>query len=316
MANNYLLRHYFLLIALLLAPAMVSAEDKLAITQSLSNEPAQITWRAEDPRPFGYVIGDELSRRIEIDAPSTYILQADSLPRLGRVDAWLELRKINMTKKSFGDSTRHTLDLQYQIMNSPDSVKTHSLYKLLIIFNYLNSPRSAEITDAPFTVSPITPEYVLARAGLEEMRPDQSAPLISASAHYWRLGVAALALAGVLLSLVYMQWGMPFLRRHNGPFARAWRDIKKLGDVDKPAALRRLHRAFDETAGVSIFPQHLPEFFSRHPAFIDLQQDTHTFFDASRGAFFSSRADNGNGLNASWLMDFCARCRDRERGMQ
>jgi mxaA protein len=311
-----LLRPYLLLIAVLLAPVPASAEEKLAITQSLGNEPAQISWRAEDPRPFGYVIGDELSRRIDIDAPATYSLQTDSLPRPGRVDAWLELRKINVTEKSLGELKRHTLDLHYQIMNSPDSVKTYPLPKLLIIFNYLDKPRTVEITDAPFTVSPITPEYVLARAGLEEMRADKSAPLIDATAHYWRLGFAALALAGVLLSLVYIKWGMPFLRRHNGPFARAWRDIKKLGEADKPAALRRLHRAFNETAGVSIFPQHLTEFFSRHPAFIDLQQDTQTFFDASRGEFFSSRSNNGNGLNASWLMDFCARCRDRERGLQ
>jgi mxaA protein len=108
---------------------------------------------------------------------------------------------------------------------------------------------------------------------------------------------------------------MPFLRKHNGPFARARRDINKLNEADSSAALRRLHRAFDETAGVSIFPQHLAEFFTRHPAFGDLQTDTQKFFTNSRLAFFSKHTESDNSITKKWLLDFCERCRDRERGM-
>ncbi|MEY4729666.1 MAG: hypothetical protein RL020_824 [Pseudomonadota bacterium] len=296
--------------------------SSLAFAQEKSIEPkeanisvAEFAVRFEDPRPFGYVIGDELSRRVEIDAPSAFKLQGDSLPRPGRVDAWLELRKIKVTEKSLGANTRHTLDLHYQILNSPENVKTHSLSKLLIILNNNNTLKSVEIAESPFTVSPITPAFVLARDGLEEMRADKSAQLIDASAHYWRLGFAALATAAALLSLIYVKWGLPFLRKHNGPFARARRDINKINDADSSAALRRLHRAFDETAGVSIFPQHLTEFFTRHPAFSDLQTDTQKFFASSRQAFFSKATESDGTINKQWLLDFCARCRDRERGM-
>ncbi len=294
--------NYFFLALFCVASLNIFADDKISV-------------RTEDPRPFGYVIGDELSRRIEIDTPSAYQLQKDSLPRAGRTDAWLELRNIHATQKSLGDKTRHTLDLHYQIMNSPDGVKAHSLPKLLILFNYLDKPQKQEIEESPFTVSPITPAFVLARAGLEEMRPDKSAAQISATAHYWRFAVAALLSFAALLSLAHLKWGIPFLRKHNGPFARAAREIKKLSEADNAAAMRRLHRAFNETAGAAIFPQHLAEFFTRHPAFSDVQSDTRQFFDASRGQFFSSNNQSDVSLNKKWLLDFCARCRDRERGM-
>ncbi len=296
------MRNHFFLTLFSLMSLGVWADDNVSV-------------RTDDPRPFGYVIGDELSRRIEIDAPSAYTLQNDSLPRPGRVDAWLELRKINVTKKLLGDKTRHTLDLHYQILNSPDGVKTHSLPKLLILFKNFDTPQTADILESPFTVSPITPAFVLARAGLEEMRPDKSAPLISATTHYWRLALAALFAFTALLSLVYIKWGVPFLRKHNGPFARAAREIKKLSEADNASALRRVHRAFDETAGAAIFPQHLAEFFTRHPAFNDVQSDVQQFFHASRGQFFSSGKKNDMTINKKWLLDFCARCRDRERGM-
>ncbi|MGB8337891.1 MAG: hypothetical protein WCD07_01945 [Burkholderiales bacterium] len=304
-----------ILIYIFLLPIFTLAQEKATEPKAANASVADFTVRTEEPRPFGYVIGDELSRRVEIDTPSASKLQNDFLPRPGRVDAWLELRAINTAEKSIGTNTRHTLDLRYQIMNSPEKVKTHSLSKLLIIFNNNDALKSVEIAESPFTVSPITPAFVLARDGLEEMRADKSAQLIDASAHYWRLGFATLAVAAALLSLIYIKWGMPFLRKHNGPFARARRDINKLSETDSPAALRRLHRAFDETAGVSIFPQHLTEFFTRHPAFSDLQTDTRKFFSNSRQAFFSKAAASDSSINKKWLLDFCARCRDRERGM-
>jgi mxaA protein len=294
----------------LMLPLLVSAQ-----VESANAEGAEFSVRTEEPRPFGYVIGDELSRRIEIDAPAGFKIQSDSLPRPGRVDAWLELRTFNAIEKTSGASTRHTLDLRYQIMNSPEKVKTHSLPKSLIILNKNNSLKALDIAETPFTISPLTPAFVLARDGLEEMRADKPAHLIDISAHYWRLGFAALATAVALLTLVYIKWGMPFLRKQNGPFAKARRDINKMDETDSPAAFRRLHRAFDETAGVSIFPQHLTEFFTRHPAFSDVQGDAQKFFRHSRQAFFSRAAEDDSSINKKWLLDFCARCRDRERGM-
>lgn len=305
----------FVSFLILLLPLVVSAQEKSVEAKVAPGEPAQISARTDDPRPFGYTIGDELSRRVEIDAPSGFKIQSDSLPRPGRVDAWLELRAINATEKSLGGNRLHTLDLRYQILNSPEKVKTHSLPNLLITLNNNNFLKAVEIAEAPFTISPITPAFVLARDGLEEMRADKPAHLINASAHYWRLGLAALALAAALLSLIYIKWGMPFLRKHNGPFARARRDINKMNETDTSAAFRRLHRAFDETAGVSIFPQHLTEFFTRHPAFSDVQSDTQEFFAQSRQAFFSRNIESNTSINKKWLLDFCARCRDRERGM-
>lgn len=310
------MRNLVLLICLLTLPLAGMAEQKTAEANAANNGVAQVSVRTLDPRPFGYVIGDAMSRRIEIDTPASFKLAADSLPRPGRVDAWLELRKIELAQKAYGASVRHTLDLRYQILNSPQAVKTHYLPKLLIIINNNDNTQTVEINETPFTFAPITPAFVLARDGLEELRADKPAPLIDASAHYWRLGFAALATAAALLSLIYIQWGMPFLRRHNGPFARAHRDISRLNDADMPAAIRSVHRAFDQTAGVSIFRQHLPEFFLRHAAFADLREDAQRFYAASRGEFFSGRMPGDQAMDKKWLLDFCARCRDRERGLR
>jgi hypothetical protein len=39
------------------------------------------------------------------------------------------------------------------------------------------------------------------------------------------------------------------------------------------------------------------------------------FFAASRGQFFAGADKNESSINLKWLQEFCARCRDRERGM-
>ncbi|MGB9150628.1 MAG: hypothetical protein WCB36_10320, partial [Burkholderiales bacterium] len=196
-----------LFFCLLTLPLAANAEQKPAEANTENNGAAQVSVRTLDPRPFGYVIGDELSRRIEIDTPPSFKLSADSLPRPGRVDAWLELRKIAVAQKAYGANVRHTLDLRYQILNSPQAVKTHYLPKILIILNNNDQMQPVEINETPFTLAPITPAFVLARDGLEELRADRPAPLIDASAHYWRLGFAALATAAALFSLIYIKWG-------------------------------------------------------------------------------------------------------------
>ncbi len=267
-----------------------------------------------NPRPFGYAIGDEITREIILDAPASYQLQRDSLRKPGRVDPWLELRSVEVEEKSTSATMHYRVKLRYQIMNSPAAVKTLALPKLLFLFNFLDKNIREEVGDTPFTVSPLTPAFVLARSGLEELQADRAAPLINATSHYVRLGFAAVLTAAGLLWLVAVQFGLPFFRKHNGPFARALRDIKS-SSFSQEEKFRRLHRAFDETSGATVFPDKLADFFSRRSAFADLQTDAEKFFSASRAQFFS--ADKlGDAVSNEWLAAFCKQCRDRERGLR
>src|SRR5690606_6133534 len=112
------------------------------------------------------------------------------------------------------------------------------------------------IGDWPITAAPLAPVHVLARAGLDVMRPDIPPAVISARGPALRLAAYALAAALILLQFAYRRYGFALPWRP-GPFARAYRELRAYAARDDAAAyramLRRLHRAFDETAGRSVF---------------------------------------------------------------
>ena len=75
-----------------------------------------------------------------------------------------------------------------------------------------------------------------------------------------------------LLLLAYLFWVVPFLHSTNGPFARAYRDLKNLQKkpCDKSLyrdALRCVHDALNQTAGKVLLVKDLNCFFSDYPHF-------------------------------------------------
>ncbi|MGH8743431.1 MAG: hypothetical protein ACREUY_04050 [Burkholderiales bacterium] len=258
-----------------------------------------------DPRPFGYVIGDVIERRIEAEVAKPFALDPDKLPKVQRANAWLDLQKVKLASEVGLRSTHYRLTLTYQLINSPEAVETLALPKVSLRFV---DGSKAVVQEAPvflFNAAPITPLQVLAREGLDVMRPDQPPAPIPETAHRIMFMFFLSVLMLALCYAGYLRFGLPWQRPR--PFAWAYRDLRQLakqadGEHAFREGLRRVHRAFDQTAGRPLFTEQLEAFFAEHPRFAQMQNTTQKFFELSRSEFFGIGASE---RTMNWLLTFC-----------
>lgn len=279
--------------------------------------PVQI--QVENPRPFGYVVGDLLQRRIRVEAAKPWTIALDSLPKAGRIDQWLELRGAQMETRTDSQTTRYDVVVAYQLFNSPEEVKLLTLPRLALRFSDGAGSMVQEVPESQFTAAPVTPAYVMGRGDLDEIRPDRSPQPIPAERTLARLGLYAFGISAILLYFAYVRFGIPVIARRNMPFARAYRELKHLrkssADEDAlRATLRRVHRAFDETAGATVVAEQLDAFFARNPRFAGLRPAAEEFFRLSRREFFEGGAGHDT-RTLEWLVSLCHEWRDLERRM-
>ncbi len=78
------------------------------------------------------------------------------------------------------------------------------------------------------------------------------------------------------------------------------------------AAYARLHSAFNASGGEVLFETGIDRFLAQHPRFAPLRDEIVQFFQASKRVHFGSAAPGDGGQD--WLLAFCRRCRDVERG--
>lgn len=268
-----------------------------------------------EPRAYGHSLGDVLVRRVVLELDHPWRLADDALPKPGRSGAWLELRPPEVKSRALGSRTRYDITLAYQVVNVPREIATLALPEVTLA---LAGPRPAfeSVPDFPFTLAPLTPEHILARAPLDEMQSEVQPPRIATAGIKARLAACALAAGAILLFLAWRLWGIPFLAAGRGPFARARREVRRLargrGESAHREAIKRVHRAFDQTAGRALFAAELPAFLREHPRFAPLAADIERFFELSRREFFAGGAPDLELL--PWLERFCTACRGLERG--
>lgn len=243
----------------------------------------------EEPRAYGHVIGDMLTRVVRVDLPAGRRLDADGLPRPGRVDAWLELRSIDQAAAAGGAVT---LRLNYQVVNIGADVVTTVLPALKLPLAGGAAGEALELPDWPVHLSPLTAPFAVARGALDEMQPDivpvrePLAPLLQRLALY-----AALLGLAALPALLRRFPQLAFWRRH-APFLSAWRDLERARrQAATPEATRhalsRLHAAFDAAAGGAVFAQRLDALYAARPALRAASDEIEAFFAASREVFFA-----------------------------
>lgn len=302
MGANTGLRRVLLATASLLAGSAAAAEQRVSI-------------EVVNPRPFGHVIGDMLEQRITIAFADPLALDEDALPKAGRADIWLERRAPRLSASRGPGTTRQEIVLRYQVVNAPPEVRTIALPEVRLRLRTSESAVEEVVAEWPITLAPITPEYVLARSGLDTMRPDHPPPLIDTRGHAKRVAVSAALLALTLVYFAATRFAWPILSRPRRPFARAYRDLRRLArngsdQHRERTALQRLHRAFDETAGRAVFKAHLERFFEEHPHFSSLRDEAETFYAVSRSQFFGI---GGERPAMDRLTALARRCRDLER---
>lgn len=281
---------------------------------------AAIEGETQPGRQFGYTIGDVIHQTVRLTPGPGQALIEESLPKTGRAGAWVERRRVEAVRS--GNDWR--IDLSYQFINSPPDLRTVALPALRLQLRDGDRVVEEVVTEAPLTLAPLTPTVVLARSGLEEMRPDTPPPLVDVQSRLQRITLYAVAAA--LIGLLWAGWyfGIDLRGRRTRPFARAERTLRRqLAKDSSPGALRdamrTLHRAFDATAGSTLFAQALDEFFARRPALAPAREAVAQFFAASRNEFFGSHVPDGEahggGFDTAHLLALARRLKALERDL-
>ncbi len=276
----------------------------------------QLEASTSDPRAFGYQVGDMVSRTVTVDQPDGLTLDETSVPRPGARGNALELRSIERHGSGLSGGRRLEFRLAYQVFLSPPEPRTLEMPSFTLRFK--GEPRAQElrIESWPVTVSPLVPVDVASRRGLGELQPDAAPLLLDTRPGRYRLiayGCAALAL---LAWLAHVYIGLPWWGRAHRPFTMAWRTLRGLTPASPDAQWRegyqRLHAALNQSMGEVVFEQGVDRFVLARPRFAPLRADLAAFFERSRVEFFGAGGDAA--ADRAWLIDFCRRCRDAERG--
>ncbi|WBT37191.1 MULTISPECIES: hypothetical protein [Hyphomicrobium] len=275
----------------------------------------------EDPRPFGYFLGDTLVRTIEIETGADDEIVPASLPRTGPSNYWLELRSLDLTSSLHGDARRHRLTLTYQTFYAPIDPKKVTIPATEVT---VRSPEGSETATLPpftFLTSPIR-EIFPEKSGetAETFLRNDSPPPLRKSGNLRSAALIAAGLSGLLLVLLArdLAW-WPFDRRAARPFSRAVRDVTRAlasgsnGDGYR-SALLALHRAFDTAAGHRLLAADLDGFLAAHPEHSETRAEVERFFAASRSVFFGDAQREGEiGLPPSDLRQLAAVLARQER---
>ena len=240
----------------------------------------------QQPRAYGYTIGDLLQQRIALGTIAVPFVPAE-LPRIGRIGSSLWRRRVAQQVDAGG---QHWLQIEYQLINTPQSLTVWYLPKLIL--KSADGSNSITVANAAFSVSPFTPPQPFEEAALPALQPDAPPAPVSLTSIMRRIRLATAA-----LSLVLATWAALLLWRYlqRGrylPFACAVRDMRALRqapEVDALALQRRLHHAFNTTAGAVVRPATLPHLLQQAPHLAIERSAINDFLQKSHAAFFGGQ---------------------------
>jgi mxaA protein len=242
---------------------------------------ATLTATVQQPRPFGYVLGDTLAQRILLQSAGR-AFDPDALPPAERAGLWFTRRS---SRIELAEDGRPWLIIDYQLINAPQALMTVNLPSVTLKPKAGNEVLS--VPEWPISIAPLTPRAAFAKGGLQELRPDHPAPTLPTREPWRQLQIWSGAFA--LTVLVWLAWWlMRSLRATaNQPFARALRAIRR-SDDDSPRAWLALHRALDMTGGRALQLGTLPTLFKQAPHFEPQRAAIEQFYAESSLRFFGA----------------------------
>lgn len=269
---------------------------------------AASTTVVQQPRPFGYVLGDTLTQRILLQSGG-HNFDPAVLPPAERAGLWFARRS---SRIELAEGGHRWLAIDYQLINAPQALMTVNLPSVT-----LKSKTGSDVlavSEWPISIAPLTPRAAFAKGGLQELRPDHPAPTLPTRALRQQLEISSGAFA--LTVVIWFAWWLvrSLHATATQPFARALRAIRRSGD-DNETAWLALHRAFDTTAGRALQLSTLPALFKQAPHFEPLRTAIEHFYAESSRRFFgagSSVPDN-TGSATSPLRTLCTTLRRIEK---
>ena len=286
-----------------------------------------VTLKEQNPNhKAGYTVGDILTRKLTITIKKPYVLVPESLPIIGYEKKYkgqpigINVSDIQHTEKDGGDSATHDIIVSYQVFTNSVVAKPGALpTEYIRLINTESKNKEVfkfRIPSWEFVISPLS---IFGQVKVEEDMSGFRGPLLlNASGEKLRLKVLLTVLALNLLGLLYILGKHAWLPRMGGPFAHAFRAIRKLPNTQAgiQAAVAKVHESLNRTAGGSLFSDNLDAFLEKKPAFVAIKNEINQFFGLSRQIFFEPNAKHETGSDPiRWLAQFCRRCRDCERGL-
>ncbi|WP_082889232.1 hypothetical protein [Methylovorus sp. MM2] len=271
-------------------------------------------------RDVGYHVGDVLNRTVTLKVEKPYKLLQTSLPLTGTEkkyrgkDQGVEVRSAVLEVSDDSKFNIYKLELSYQVFTSSVVTKPSQLPPELVKFGGNGRVFQVRIPSWPFRISPLA---VYGAVKIErDMSQFRGPLLLDAKNNQYTLWALLTLLALSLIGLVYILGSRTWLPRMGGPFAKAYRDLrkKKASDSSVKESITRLHHAFNVTNNGSVFTA--DSFIVAHPKFAPIKNEIAQFFVLSRWAFFDTESNHGiTGDPQTWLRKFSRRCRDCERGL-
>lgn len=275
----------------------------------------------EPKRDVGYTVGDIIERTVILEAKKPYQLLETSLPIAGNdkkrrgKGSGIEVREVRLEKSTGIDKTIYTLHLSYQVFTNNIVAKPAVLPAEMVKFGGEGKNFEIRIPSWSFRISPLA---VYGSVVVERDMSGFRGPLkLDATRHYQGLWAALAMLGLALIGLLYVLGTSSWLPRMGGPFARAYRDLRKLPATPEGLSqgVTRMHQALNTTAGNSVFDT--AGLLKHKPGFAPVAPELEQFFGLSRTVFFEPSAPHGiAGEPLTWLRQFCRRCRDCERGLK
>ena len=291
-----------MLFAVTLLPAVAFAADDVVVKRL----------DIRQPRTYGYQIGDKFERLITFLVHEPYVLDTEALPEPGKLNTWLAIEAPDIEQNAMGSYTRMQLRLVYQVTNVETGVAQIPVPHHDLVF-----------TDGTDQVKVLVPAIRIELNTITDPRSTDLQADEPPQALTQRYDLIVLCAAVLLLALAGLGWryyGVT-LSDKKQPFTSAWRRWRRrLGSADEEttvAALRDIHRAFNDTAGRTVFAETLDEFFREHAQFAPLRQAVNDYFNYSRAVFFAA-GDNAavTQYSPAELVEFLRACSDAERGLR
>lgn len=263
------------------------------------------------PRPYGYVIGDEICHRVVAEIDGAAELAAGSVPAPGDLNRWLRLGRVRISGAA--ESGRVAIDLCYQVFYAANEVKMLTIPGFSLRFSRQGETLTLAVPAWPFTLSPLQ-ETVRRKDGdgRPYLRPDLPPPSLSARPAQKRL-IASLGIAvpGAVW-LAYAYGLLPVWPRRR-IFRGLLRRLVAMSPAGMASALLLMHQALNTLHGRPLFRAGLLAFFHQYPQYRAAEAELIWFFDFSRQIFFSAAPRYGE---EEWrtLGQLCRLCREIERG--
>jgi mxaA protein len=260
------------LIAALIAAAHAASSDAATAVPAI----------VQQPRAFGYVLGDVLTQRVLLQAGGND-MGALTPPSVGRTGVWLERRLVSFETDADG---RRWMVIGYQIVNAPQTLTTIALPALTLTSA---SGAQLQVAEWPASVGPLTPPATFAAGDLQPLRPDRQAPLLATAGLRRQIAWALGLLLATLLAWAAW-WGWRNQRESARlPFARAWRQMQRLQRVQAASSKDAwfcMHEALNETAGQIVHGGSLSALLTRAPYLQPLRAQLEHFYQVSAERFF------------------------------